>query len=162
MMKYRTTSPCRSPASEQSSHHATNQSTWTASTVVMVSNAATTDGMIVIRQAGMRRRGGLGQYRLMLQRVEEASPGIPPCRLPTRDDGTGRLVEPSADLGVETETGQPALHVATLSLVEANLIFGFLSCLVGNDCRIDGCHQVAFGRARTGYGNICTDENSHD
>ena len=57
----------------------------------------------------------------MLQRVEEASFGIAACRLPTRDDGAGRLVEPSVDLGVEAETGQPALYVATLSLVEANL-----------------------------------------
>ena len=68
----------------------------------------------------------------MLQRVEEAGPGIAACRLPTRDDGAGRLVEPSVDLGVEAETGQSALHVATLSLVESYLIFGFLSCLVDN------------------------------
>ena len=65
----------------------------------------------------------------MLQRVEEASLGIAACRLPTRDHGAGSLVEPSVDLGVEAETGQPALHVATLSLVESYLIFGFLSCL---------------------------------
>src|ERR1700675_1082052 len=98
----------------------------------------------------------------MLQRVEEASLGIAACRLPASDDGAGRPVDPSADLGVEAETGQPALHVATLSLVEAYLIFGFLSCLVGRGHRIDGCQQVAVGRARTGLGNICTGENSQD
>ena len=98
----------------------------------------------------------------MLPRVEEASLGIAACRLPARDDGPGRLVEPSVDLGVEAETGEPALHVATLSLVEAYLIFGFLRCVVGKARRIGGCQRVAVGRARTGFGNICTDENSQD
>ena len=98
----------------------------------------------------------------MLQRVEEAGPGIAACRLPASDDGAGRLVEPSIDLGVEAETGQPALHVAALSLVESYPIFGFLSCLVRNGSRIGGCQQVAVGHARTGFGNICTDENSQD
>ena len=96
----------------------------------------------------------------MLQRVEEASLGIAACRLPASDDGAGRPVEPSADLGVEAETGQPALHVATLSLVEAYLIFGFLRCFEGR--RIDGRQHVSVGRARTGFGNICTDEKSQD
>ena len=72
------------------------------------------------------------------------------------------FVEPTADLGIEAETGQPALHVATLSFVEAYLIFGFLSCLVGDDRRIDGYQQLAVGRARTGFGNVCTDEESQD
>src|SRR5258706_15976255 len=96
----------------------------------------------------------------MLQRVEEAGPGIAACLLPAPDDGAGRLVELSVDLGVEAETGQPALHVATLSLLEADLIFGLLSCLVGEDHRIDGCRQVTDGRARTGFYSIRTDENS--
>ena len=68
----------------------------------------------------------------MLQRVEEAGPGIAACRLPASDDGAGRLVEPSVDLGVEAETGQPSLHVAALSLVEWDPIFGFLRCLLRN------------------------------
>src|SRR5687768_328073 len=98
----------------------------------------------------------------MLQRVEEAGLGIAACRLPTRDHGAGRLVEPSVDLGVEAETGQPALHVAALSFVESYLIFGFLSCLVDKSSRIGGCQQIAVGHARTGFCNICTDENSKD
>src|ERR1700693_2451286 len=98
----------------------------------------------------------------MLKRVEEAGRGIAACPLPARDDGAGRLVELSVDPGVEPETGQPALHVATLSLVETDLIFGFPSCFVGKGRRIDGCRQVAGGRARTGFGSICTDENSQD
>ena len=36
------------------------------------------------------------------------------------------LVELSVDLSVEAQTGQPALRVATLSLVEADLMFGYL------------------------------------
>src|ERR1700693_5308846 len=98
----------------------------------------------------------------MLLCVEEAGLGIAACPLPTRDDGAGRLVELSVDLGVEAETGQPALHDATLSPVEADLIFGFLSCFVGKGRRIGGGRQVAGGRARTGFGSICTDENSQD
>src|SRR3978361_1900664 len=98
----------------------------------------------------------------MLLRVEEAGLGIAACRLPTRDDGAGRLVEPSVDLGVEAETGQRALHVAALCLVEAYLVFGLLSCLGGNGRRIGGRQLVAVSRARTGLGGICTDENSQD
>ena len=98
----------------------------------------------------------------MLQRVEEASPGIAACRLPTRDHGAGPFVESSVDLGVEAETGQPVLHVATLCLVEADLIFGFLTCLVGKGPGIDRCQQVTVGRARTSFGNIYADENSKD
>jgi hypothetical protein len=96
----------------------------------------------------------------MLQHVEEASLGIAASRLPTRNDGAGRLVEPSVDLGVEAETGQPALHVATLSLIKSCQIFGFLSCLVDKGRRIGGCQQVTVGHARTGVGNICTGKNS--
>ena len=60
----------------------------------------------------------------MLQRVEEAGLGIAACPLPARDGGAGRLVELPVDLGVEAETGQPALHLAALSPVESDLIFG--------------------------------------
>src|SRR5712671_64535 len=102
----------------------------------------------------------------MLRRVEEAGLGIAACRLPARDNRAGLLVELSVDLGVEAETGQPALDVATLSLVEADPIFGFLSrfgCFVGKAPRFYGCrHVVADGRARTGFAGICTDENSQD
>src|SRR5471030_1243927 len=96
----------------------------------------------------------------MLERVEETGLGIAACRLPARDDGAGRLVELSVDLGVEAETGQPALHVPTLCLVDADLIFGFLSCFVGSGRRLDGCRQVAGGRARTSFGGVRADENS--
>src|SRR5450759_260224 len=84
----------------------------------------------------------------MLKRVEKAGLGIAACALPARNDGAGRLVELSVDLGIEAETGQPALHVATLALVEAELIFGFLICFVGRGRRTGECRQVAGGRAR--------------
>src|SRR5258708_14234039 len=127
---------CGSPASEQSAHHAANQSAWTATAVMASTAPAVTTGRRVIigcvaaADAGVCRRDGLGQQRLMLQRVEEARPGIAACRLPAPDDGAGLLVEPSVDPGVEADTLQLALHVATLCLVQANLIFGFLSCVV--------------------------------
>src|SRR6266566_8492736 len=98
----------------------------------------------------------------MLQRVEEAGLGIAACPLPARDGGAGRLVELPVDLGVEAETGQPALHGASLCLVKADLIFGYLSCFVGKGRRIDGCRQLAAGRAQTGFGRVPTDENSQD
>src|SRR3977135_3272741 len=96
----------------------------------------------------------------MLQRVEEASLGIAASRRPTRDDGAGRLVEPSVDLGVEAETGQPALHVAPLSLVKPHLIFGFLRCIVDKGRGIGRCQQVPGGDSWTGFRSICPDENS--
>jgi len=135
--------------------------------MVSTTPAATTGRTVVIgcvaaAHAGVRRRDGLGQQRLMLQCVEETRPGIATCRLPARDDGAGRRVEPPVDPGVEAETGEPALDVATLCLVQPNLIFGFLGCLVGGGRRIDGRHQFAVGRARTGVSNICTGENSQD
>src|SRR6478735_3786052 len=98
----------------------------------------------------------------MLQCVEEASLGIAACRLPTRDDRAGRLVEPPVDFGIEPETGQSALHVATFSLVESYPILGFLSCLVDKGRRIGRCQQVPVSHARTGFDNICTDENYKD
>src|SRR3954467_11631756 len=98
----------------------------------------------------------------MLKGVEEAGLGIAARRLPTRDHGAGRLVEPSVDLGVEAETGQSALHGATLSLVGSDPFLGFLSCLGDSGSRIGGGQQVAVGHARTRFGNICTGENSQD
>ena len=64
----------RSPTSEQSPHHAANQSAGTAPAVLMVSTRATTGWTVVIgfvaaAEADMRRRGGFGQERLMLQRI---------------------------------------------------------------------------------------------
>ena len=155
-----------SPASEQSAHYSANQCNWTASTVVMACTTAATTGRPVVIgfvpaiKAGARCRNRLGQQRLMLRRAEESSVGIAASRLPTRDDSAGRLVEPSVDLGIEAKTGQPALHVAPLSLVKSYLIFGFLSCLVDKGRRIRGCQQVTVGHARTGVGNICTGKNS--
>src|SRR5580692_12213072 len=98
----------------------------------------------------------------MLQRVEEAGLGMAAFHLPAHDRGARRLVERSVGFRAEAKSRQPALHLATLSLVEADLIFGFLSCFVGKGRRIDGCQQVAVGRARTGFGSIRTDENSQD
>ena len=79
----------------------------------------------------------------MLVRVEETSLGIAACPLPPRDDGAVGLVEFAVDLGVEAETGQPALHVATLSLVEADPIFGFL---IASSAKIAGSTDVERSR----------------
>ena len=100
--------------------------------MVMATTAATTGGPVVIGfvaaiKAGLRCRNRLSQQRLMLRRAEEPGVWIAASRLPTCDDGAGRLVEPSIDLGAEAEPGQPALHITTLCLVKADLIFGLLS-----------------------------------
>src|SRR5579864_1221610 len=98
----------------------------------------------------------------MLLRIEEAGPGIAAFDLPAHDRGARRLVERSAALGIEAKSGQSTLHVSTLFLVEADLIFGCLARFVGNGHWIDGCRQIAVRRARTGCGDICTDENSQE
>src|ERR1700731_2177540 len=156
-----------SPASEQSTHHAADQATWTATAPVMArtSSAArmarmAVTGIVTAAGVGVRRRDRIGQQRLMLLRVEEAGPGITACLLPARDGGAGRLVKLSADLGAEAETGQRALHVAARPLVEADLVFGLLSRFVGKGHLIDCYRQVAVGRARAGFGGIRTDENA--
>jgi hypothetical protein len=64
----------------------------------------------------------------------------------------GRMV-----IGVVAAAG---VGVRRLCLVEAGLIFGFPIGLVGQGRLIDGCRQVADGRARAGLGNVSTDENS--
>src|SRR5258708_1102288 len=144
-----------SPASEQSAHHAADHANWTADTAVMASTAATTgrrgfSGFVAGAGTRARRWRGFRQQRVMLQRVEEAGLGIAACRLPARDDSAGRSVELSVGPGVEAETGQPAVAVFAVCLVEADLIFGFLGCFVGKDHHwIDGFRQVAGGRART-------------
>src|SRR5882724_466736 len=166
MLTPRTGRELGSPASEQSAYHAADQSNRAANTAVTASTAAATTGRTVaigfLASARIRRRDALGQQRPMLQRVKEAGLGIAPCRLPARDDGAGRLIEFPVDLCVEAETRQPALHGATLALVKPDLIFGFLSSVVGKDCRIDGRRRVAGGRAQTGFGGIRTDEKSQE
>jgi hypothetical protein len=71
----------------------------------------------------------------MLCRVEEASRGIAVRPLPPSNRGTGLLAELPCCLGIEAKTVQSPLHVATLSLVKADLIFRLLSCFgVKADC----------------------------
>ena len=46
-------------------------------------------------------------------------------------------------LGVEAEPVEPALHVAALAFIEANLVLGDLVTLFGVGRRIDARRQVA-------------------
>src|ERR1700735_1811458 len=101
----------------------------------------------------------------MLGRVEEASRRITARRLPACDRGASLLVELSVDLCVEPDTGQPALHVATLALVKTDLIFCFLCffylCrLVFQRRRFDRSRDVAGCCAQTSFGRIRTDETT--
>ena len=73
----------------------------------------------------------------MLRCVKKARRGIATSRLPACDRRAGLVIELSVDLGVEADTGQPTLHVATLAPVQTDLIFGFLGCFVGNGTPID-------------------------
>ena len=151
-----------SPASKHAAHDAADRTADRANRTAAATAVTTgvSPAAFFITEAGLRRSDGFGHERLMLRRVEKAGPGITARQLPAHDDGAGAVVELSTGFGVEAETGQPALHVAPLSLIKSYLIFGFLSCLVGKCRRIDGSQQVAIGHARTGRGNICTDENS--
>ena len=83
----------------------------------------------------------------MLQLVEEAGLRIAARGLPAHDHGAGGFVELAGDLGVEAEAGEPALHVAALALVEADLVFGGLVGFLGEGRGIDAGGQVA-GRGR--------------
>src|ERR1700722_4874341 len=98
----------------------------------------------------------------MLYRVEEASGGITVCPLPAGDCRAGILVELPCCLCMEATTVQSPLHVATLPLVEADLVFRFLSCFVCKGRRIDGRGHVAGRDDQTGFGSIRTDENPQD
>ena len=92
-------------------------------------------------------RDDLGQQRLVLQLVEVAGLGIAAGGLPAPDHRAGVLVELAGDLGVEAEPVEPALHVAALALVEADLVFGDLVGFLGEGRGIDAGGQVA-GRGR--------------
>ena len=94
-----------------------------------------------------RGRDDFGQQRLVLQLVEVAALGIAAGGLPARDHGTGHLVELAGHLGVEAEAVEPALHVAALALVEADLVFGGLAGFLVKGGGIDAGGQVA-GRGR--------------
>jgi hypothetical protein len=82
----------------------------------------------------------------MLCRVEETSRGIAVGLLPPSNRGTGLLAELACCLGIEAETVQPPLHVATLSLVKADLIFRLLSRFVSEGRRFDRGRHIARGR----------------
>ena len=154
-----------SPASEQSAHNSANQCNWTASTVVMATHlAATTGGPVVIGfvaaiKAGLRCRNRLSQQRLMLRRAEEPGVWIAASRLPTRDDGAGRLVEPSIYRGAEPSLVSRRCTSRRFRLVKADLIFGLRSALLTTVRGIGGRQLLAGADARAGFGNICTGEN---
>ena len=84
----------------------------------------------------------------MLQAVQKAAAGIATGGLPTLDHRAGRFIKRSVDLSIEAKSSQPALHVAALTLVEANLVFGDLGCFVGEGRGIDASGQVSGRRAR--------------
>ena len=98
---------------------------------------------LLLGARGRRSRHDLGQQRLVLQRVEIAARGIAAGGLPAGDHGPGRRIELAGDLGVEAEPGKAALHVATLALVEADLVLGGLVGFVLEGRGIDALAQVA-------------------
>src|SRR5947208_6696207 len=127
------------PADEGGTGIRATTATLTAATASAATTAATsaaaarrTSRLLVGVVAG----GGWGgcddfcQQRLVLQPVEVAGLGVAARRLPARNHRTRRLVELAGNPGIETKAGQPALHVAALAFVEADLVFrglaGFL------------------------------------
>jgi len=81
----------------------------------------------------------------VLQLVEEAGLRITAGSLPAGDHGAGGVVELAGGLDVEADPGQPALHVAALRPVEAELVFGDLIRFLGEGGGIDAGGQVAGG-----------------
>jgi hypothetical protein len=94
-------------------------------------------------------RDDLRLQRLELQRADKAALGIAAGGLPARDYGAGGVVEFPAGLGVETEAGEAALHVAALAAIEAELVFRGLVGLFGERQGIDAGGQVAGCGRRT-------------
>src|SRR5271169_6788395 len=87
-------------------------------------------------------RDDLRLQGLELQLVEETGLGIAARRLPAHDHGVGSFVELAADFGIETKAGEAALYVATLALVEPELVFGRLVGLLGEGQGIDTRAEV--------------------
>src|SRR3954454_12980765 len=100
---------------------------------------------LLVGTRGRRGRDDLAQQRLVLQLVEVAALGIAAGGLPARDHAAGGRIELASGLGVEAEPGEAALHVATLALVEADLILGGLVGFLLEGCGIDARGQVAGG-----------------
>jgi len=68
--------------------------------------------------AALKACDDLGKQGLVLELVEISAGGIAACRLPSPDHRAGLVVELARDLGIEAKTGQPALHIATLTAIE--------------------------------------------
>src|SRR5947208_1127853 len=129
----------------------------TATLTAAAATAAATSAAAARRTSrlfvGVVAGGGWGgcddfcQQRLVLQPVEVTGLGVAARRLPARNHRTRRLVELAGNLGIETKAGQPALHVAALAFVEADLVFRGLAGFLSERQGIDAGRQVA-GRGR--------------
>src|SRR5258708_5593580 len=98
--------------------------------------------------AGARRSRGhdLGEQGLVLELVEKARRRIAAGGLPTLEHGAGVVIERAGRLGVEAETVEAALHVAALTLVEADLVLGELAGVIGARGGTDPALAVPGGR----------------
>lgn len=140
---------------EQAAHHVAEQRAGTAHAAASATmRAATTTGGAVPRGVIPGIVGGdaggddLGLHRLVLELVEVAGGGITARGLPAPDHRPGLLVELAGRLDVETETGEAPLHIATLALVQTDLVFGDLVGVVREGRRIDAGRQIARRRGR--------------
>src|SRR5438445_197814 len=118
-------------------------------TTTTAARAAT--GRLLFIVTGTRgRRGGhdFSQQGLVLQLVEVAALGIAAGGLPAREHRAGGLVEDAGHLRVEAKPVEAALHVASLALLEPDLVFRGLVRLLGKGRRIDAGGEVAGRRAR--------------
>src|SRR5262249_35637287 len=88
----------------------------------------------------------LGLQRLVLQGVEITGLRIAAGGLPAGNHGAGFLVELTGRLDVEAEAGEAAVHVAALRLAQAELVFGHLRRVLGEDRLVDGAGGQVAGR----------------
>ena len=116
---------------EKAAHHSAEQWKTTASSpsatsdgAPIIAAAAASAGVMAARVAfglfgsALKVCDNLGQQGLVLQLVEIAAGGITARRLPAPDHRTGLVIEFAGDLDIEAKTGQPALHIATLTAIE--------------------------------------------
>ncbi len=152
---------CLSAATEQSAHHAAEQTAGAAhatataaAATTMITPAATTGGPATRRLVtgiagpGDAGRDDLGLQRLVLELVEVAGRRIAARGLPALDHRAGLVVELAGRLDVEAEAGETALHVAAQVLVQPDLVFGDLIGRFGEGGRIDASGEVARRRRR--------------
>ena len=111
-------------SAEQRKAASTSASPSASAAAIIAAAAASAAAAVAARMAfgffvaALKACDDLGKQGLVLELVDISAGGIAACRLPSPDHRAGLVVELARDLGIEAKTGQPALHIATLTAIE--------------------------------------------